>query len=49
MTINIDKITPRLGAEIQGINLAKPLYQKDIEQIRQAFLDLWYWYSDTST
>ena len=39
MTINIDKITPRLGAEIQGINLAKPLFQKDIEQIRQAFLD----------
>jgi len=39
MTLQIDQITPGLGAEIRGVNLAQPLLPDQIEQIKQAFLD----------
>ncbi|MEQ9641992.1 MAG: TauD/TfdA family dioxygenase [Alphaproteobacteria bacterium] len=37
--IQVSKVTPTLGAEIRGVDLAKGLSQAEFEQVHRAFLD----------
>ena len=38
-TVRVDQITPIVGAEISGVNLAEPLSEEQLSEIKQAFLD----------
>ena len=39
MPINITKVSEAIGAEIDGVDLSKPIDAKTITEIRQVFLD----------
>ncbi len=35
-TINVTPVTPRIGAEVDGLTLAKPLSNRQVEELHQA-------------
>ncbi len=38
-SINVKKLTPRIGAEISGVDLGRPISNSQFEEIRKAFLE----------
>jgi taurine dioxygenase len=36
-TIGITPVTPRIGAYVEGVTLAKPLSNRQVEELHQAF------------
>src|SRR3954451_21821810 len=38
-TINVTPVTPRIGAEVDGLTLAKPLSNRQIEELHQALAE----------
>jgi Taurine catabolism dioxygenase TauD, TfdA family len=38
-TINVMPVTPRIGAEIDGLTLAKPLSNRQVEELHQALAE----------
>jgi hypothetical protein len=37
-TINVTPVTPRIGAEVDGLTLAKPLSNRQVEELHQALV-----------
>ena len=38
-TINVTPVTPRIGAEVDGLTLAKPLSNRQVEELHQALAE----------
>ena len=38
-TINVTPVTPRIGADVEGIMLAKPLSNRQVEELHQALAE----------
>src|SRR6516164_7720208 len=38
-TINVAPVTPRIGAEVDGLTLAKPLSNRQVEELHQALAE----------
>src|SRR6516165_7963186 len=38
-TINVTPVTPRVGAEVDGLTLAKPLSNRQVEELHQALAE----------
>ena len=38
-TINVMPVTPRIGAEVDGLTLAKPLSNRQVEELHQALAE----------
>jgi len=38
-TINVTPVTPRIGAEVDGLTLAKPLSNRQVEELHQALVE----------
>ena len=38
-TINVSPVTPRIGAEVDGLTLAKPLSNRQVDELHQALAE----------
>jgi taurine dioxygenase len=38
-TIGVTPVTPRIGAYVEGLTLAKPLSNRQVEEVHQAFIE----------
>ena len=49
-TIGVTPVTPRIGAYVEGVTLAKPLSNRQVEELHQALAQhqaLWDYYPQT--